>query len=117
MFLAFLGLIPALAPLFFSYLTRKADAGTESEKIQANLIIAQLQAKLQGNASDNRFLSLRLPKAFFFWSVSFYISIIFIASGLGVDTNQFSVKHIPSELNYIPYALVGYWTLNIFKGQ
>lgn len=45
MLMFLLGLIPTLAPLFLGYLTKKVDAGTESEKTVANALIAQMNAR------------------------------------------------------------------------
>lgn len=117
MLLTILGLIPGLAQLFTSYLNHQASEGTEQERIQANMILGMVQERQKANATDAQFFSLRLPKAFFFLSVSFYVSIIFIASALGIDPAVFAVKRIPENLDYIPYAVVGYWTLNVFKGK
>lgn len=114
MLLTLLGLVPSLAGLFSSYLTVKANSEIETERIKANYLLGLAHAKLAGNANDNQYLLLRLPKGMLFFSVSFYVSIIFIASALGIDTKDFAVQHIPQDLDYIPYALIGYWTLKEF---
>ncbi len=103
---------------YLGYLKDKRDAATDQMRIEYDLKIAKVQevieqkkAQVLALQNDNEYPILRCVKAFFFGSVAFYLGMIFIVSALGIDPNDFQVKKIPDNLDYIPYSVVGYWTL------
>ncbi len=103
---------------YLGYLEKKADSATEQERIRYNLKIEEVKERIEQKKEqrllqekENEFFIFRFSKGLLFLSTSVYLSATLWLSTLGITPDVYRVLEIPENMQYIPYAIVAYWTL------
>lgn len=107
-----IGIGSIVSKLADAYAT-KANAQTEQQRIEADARIRHLELIQQAQIADNENWMTRLPKVFFFGSVSLYVGMTFLLSAFGIPPTVFRTLEVPAKFDYVVYAVVGYYTVNI----
>lgn len=112
-----IGSVLNIVPSVFEWLNKREDSKVATARIDGDVEIAGTQAIASVAIARAGDLIDGIARAIILWSVSGWVASIFLYCVLKPYFPGFlkPVLAIPSNIEYIPYAVVGYLCIRVFR--